>query len=178
MYGGISGLFWLAFFWSLRTLNTSLDASIWDSSVAYSLFSSMCHFLSVLFGFFGGYLLEFFILFAYYPSIGCGVSEDFFPICSLLICLIDYVFCLTEFSSFMRSHLLSVFDIRAWGIGVLFRKFPLVPISSRLFLIFPSIRFSVYGFILRSLIHLDLRFLQDDSYGTIFTFLHTDSQLD
>jgi hypothetical protein len=31
---------------------------------------------------------------------------------------------------------------------------------------------------LRSLIHLDLSFIQDDKYGSIFILLHTVSQLD
>jgi hypothetical protein len=53
-----------------------------------------------------------------------------------------------------------------------------VPVSSRLFSTFSSIRFSVSGFMLRSLIHLDLSFVQGDEYGSIFIFLHTDSQLD
>jgi hypothetical protein len=50
--------------------------------------------------------------------------------------------------------------------------------SSGLFPIFSSIRFSVSGFMLRSLIYLDLNFVQDDKSGSIFIFLHTDSQLD
>jgi hypothetical protein len=31
---------------------------------------------------------------------------------------------------------------------------------------------------LRSLIHLDMSFVQGDKYGPIFIFLHTDNQLD
>jgi hypothetical protein len=38
-------------------------------------------------------------------------------------------------------------------------------------------KFSVSGFMLRSLIHLDFSFVQGDKYGYIF-ILHTDSQLD
>ena len=86
-------------------------------------------------------------------------------------------FALQKLSSFMRSHL-SILYLRAWAIGVLFRKFPPVPMSSRLFPTFSSIRFSVSGFMLRSLIHLDLSFVQGDKYGSIFILLHTDSQLD
>jgi hypothetical protein len=37
---------------------------------------------------------------------------------------------------------------------------------------------SVSAFMLRSLIHLDLRFVQDNKYGSIFIFLHTDCHLD
>ena len=91
----------------------------------------------------------------------------------MLICLID--FALQKLSSFVRSHL-SILDLRAWAIGVLFRIFPLVPMSWSFFPTFSSIRFSVSGFMLRSLIHLDLSFVQGDKYGSII--LHTDSQLD
>jgi hypothetical protein len=44
------------------------------------------------------------------------------------------------------------------AIEVLFRKFHPVPMKSRLFPTFPSIKFSVSGFMLRSLIQLDLIF--------------------
>jgi hypothetical protein len=45
-------------------------------------------------------------------------------------------------------------------IGVLFRIFPPVLMSSRLFTTSCSIKFSRSGYILRSLIHLDLSFMQ------------------
>ena len=41
-----------------------------------------------------------------------------------------------------------------------------------------SSRFSVSSFMLKSLIHLDLSFVQGDKYGSICTFLHADIQLD
>jgi hypothetical protein len=56
-------------------------------------------------------------------------------------------------------------------------KFHPVPMSSQ-FHTFSSIIFSVSGFMLRSLVHLDLSFVQSDNYGSIFIFLHTASQLD
>ena len=40
-----------------------------------------------------------------------------------------------------------------------------------------SIRFNVAGFMLRSLIHLDLSFVHGDRYGSIFILLHVDIQL-
>ena len=55
---------------------------------------------------------------------------------------------------------------------------PPVPMSSRLFPIFSSRRFSVCVFMLRLLIHLDVSFVQGDKYGSIFILLHTDCQLD
>jgi hypothetical protein len=57
------------------------------------------------------------------------------------------------------------------------RNFSPVPMSLRLFPTFSSIRLSVSGFMLRSLIHLHLSFVQGDKYGSIFIFLHTDCQL-
>jgi hypothetical protein len=59
----------------------------------------------------------------------------------------------------MRPHL-SIIDLRACATGVVFRKFTPIPMSSSLFLIFSSIRFKVSAFRLRSLIHLDLSFVQ------------------
>jgi hypothetical protein len=111
------------------------------------------------------------------PSIGCGVSEDFSPIYRLPICLIDYVLCLTEPFQFHRSHLL-ILDLKSWAIGVLFKKIPPMPMRSRLITTFSFMRFSVSGFMLKSLIHLDLSFVQGDKYGSIYVLLHTDSQLD
>jgi hypothetical protein len=57
-------------------------------------------------------------------------------------------------------------------------KFPPVPMSSMFFPTFSSIRFTVSGFMLRSLIHLDLSFVQGDKYWSIFILQYTDSQLD
>jgi hypothetical protein len=54
------------------------------------------------------------------------------------------VFCaLLKMFSFMRSHLLTV-DLSACAIGILFSKLSPVPMHSRLFRTFSSIRFSVY----------------------------------
>ena len=55
--------------------------------------------------------------------------------------------------NFMRSHL-SIFDLTAQAIAVLFRKVSPVPKSSKLFPTFSSISFSVSGFMWRSLIYL------------------------
>jgi hypothetical protein len=86
-------------------------------------------------------------------------------------------FALQKLSSFMSSCL-SILDIRAWAIGVLFRKFPPMPWVWGSFPLYLLLDFSVSGFMLRSLTHLDLSFVQGDKYGSIFIFLHTDYQLD
>jgi hypothetical protein len=60
---------------------------------------------------------------------------------------------LQKLCNFMRSHLL-ILDLTAQAIAVLFSNF-----SPVLFPTFYFINFSVSGFMWRSLIHLDLRFL-------------------
>ena len=51
-----------------------------------------------------------------------------------------------------------------------------VPVSSRLFSTFSSIRFTVSGFILRSLIHLELSCMQGDNMGLFgFFYMQTSS---
>jgi hypothetical protein len=48
---------------------------------------------------------------------------------------------------------------------------------ARLYLSFSSIRFSMPGLTLRSLIHLDLSFVWGDKYGSTCILLHADIQL-
>jgi hypothetical protein len=85
-------------------------------------------------------------------------------------------FALQKLFSSMRSHLLIV-DLSAYANGVLFRKSFPVPMSSRLFLIFSSIRFffsflsDISGFMLRSLVHLELSFVQVISMD-LFAFFY------
>jgi hypothetical protein len=91
--------------------------------------------------------------------------------------LLAIYFAWQKLSSFMRFDLLIV-DIKTWAIGVLFKKFHPVPMSSRLCHTFSSIRLNVTGFVLRSLIHLELSFVQGDNYEYIFILLNTDSHFD
>ena len=76
----------------------------------------------------------------------------------------------------MRSHL-SILNLTAQAIAVLFRNFSLVPISSRLSPTFSSRSFIVYGFMWSSLIHLDLTLVQGDKHGSIHILLHDNHQL-
>lgn len=82
-----------------------------------------------------------------------------------------------EPTSFMMFHL-SIVDLSACAISVLFRKLSPVPMPSRLFPTSPSIWFSVSGFMVRPLIHLGLHFLQDNRYGSVWIILHTCIQSD
>ena len=76
----------------------------------------------------------------------------------------------------MRSHL-SILDLTAQAIAVLFRNFSPVPMSSRLFPTFSSISFTVSGFMWSSLIHLDLTLVQGDKNGSIHILLYYNRQL-
>jgi hypothetical protein len=76
----------------------------------------------------------------------------------------------------MRFYL-PILDLTAKVIANPFRCISPVPISSRLFPTFSSIRFSVSGFLLCSLIHVDLIFVQVDKNGSIPLHLHDKCQL-
>ena len=65
---------------------------------------------------------------------------------------------------FMKSQ--SSIDLKARATGVLFRKLFPIPMCSRIFPTFSSLIFSLLGFLLGSLIHLDLNFVQGDKYGS------------
>jgi hypothetical protein len=75
--------------------------------------------------------------------------------------------------SFMRSHV-DLSDLLVFCLGSCFLWQCIQIYSPTSF----SIRFSVSGFMLRSLIHLYLNVIQGDRYGTICILLHTDIQLD
>ena len=77
----------------------------------------------------------------------------------------------------MRFHS-SIVDLRTWFTGLLYGKFSLVPMHSRLFATFSCIKLYISGFILRSLIHMDLTFVPGNRYGSICILLHVDIQLD
>jgi hypothetical protein len=78
-----------------------------------------------------------------------------------LFVLLTVSFALHKLCNFMRSHL-SILDLAAQAIAVLFRNFPLLPISSRHFPTLSSISFSVSGFMWNSLIHSDFPLVQGD----------------
>ena len=85
-------------------------------------------------------------------------------------------FALQKLFSFRKSHLL-IFSLSVCATRVIFRKWYPVPIFPSVLPTFSSMRFSVAGFMLRSLIHLDLSFVHGDRYGSIFILLHVDIQL-
>lgn len=62
--------------------------------------------------------------------------------------------------------------------GVLFRKLSPGLMCSRVFPTYSSIRFSVLGFMFRSLVHLNLSFVQTDRCGSFHILLHAAAQFD
>ena len=105
---------------------------------------------------------EFFINFGHESSIGYGVGKIVFQSVNCHFVLLMVSFALQNLCSFIKSHLLIV------GLGdcandVLFRKLYVVPMCSRLFSTSSSIRFSVFGFMLRYFIHVELSFMHSDS---------------
>jgi hypothetical protein len=72
---------------------------------------------------------------------------------------------------------LSILDLTAHAIAILFRNFSPVPISSRLFPTLSPISFSVSGFMWSSLIHLDLTLVKGVRNGSIHILLHDNWQL-
>jgi hypothetical protein len=93
-----------------------------------------------------------------------------------LFVLLKVSFALQKLCNFMMSYL-SILDLTAQAIAVLFRNFSPVLLSLRLFPTFSSINFSVFGFMWNSLIHLDLSFVQGHKNGLICIFLHDNCQL-
>ena len=84
---------------------------------------------------------------------------------------------LQKLCNLIKSHLL-IFDLRAWAIGVLFRKFSPEPMCSKVFPTFSFNSFSVSCLMWRYLFHFHLIFEQGDKKGSIFILLHAECQLD
>ena len=97
-------------------------------------------------------------------------DEGFVKICQSkgsLFVLLTVSFALQKLLSFSRSHLFIV-SLIVCAAGVIFRKCSPVSMSSSVLPTFSSIRFSVAGFMMRSLFHLDLSFVIDMGLFSFF----------
>jgi hypothetical protein len=110
------------------------------------------------------------------PLLDLGLVKIFSQSVGGFFVLLTVSFALHELCNFMRFHLL-ILDLTVQAIGVLFRNFSPLSVCSRLFPTFSSISFSVSCFMWRSLIHLDLSFVQGDKNGSIRILLHDNRQL-
>jgi hypothetical protein len=141
-----------------------------------SLFSTVPCFSIGLFCFLEPNLLSYLYILDLSPLSDLGLVKIFSQSVGCLLVLLTVSFDLQKLCNFMRSYL-SILELTAQAIGVLFRNLSPVPISLKLFPTFSSIRFSVSGFIWSSLIHMDLIFVQGEENGSIRILLHENCQL-
>jgi hypothetical protein len=142
------------------------------------LFSSEPHFLmgSDFFDFLESTFLRSLYILDISPLCDLGLLKILSQSVGGLFVLLTVSFALQKLCNFMRCHL-SILDLTAQAIAVLFRNFfPCVHIF-KAFPTFFSISFSVSGFMWSSLIHLDLTLVQGDKNRSIRILLHDNRQL-
>ena len=143
---------------------------ILDSSVESSLFRSIPHFFIGLYVLLMSNFLSSFFILGISPLSSVGLVKIFSFSVGCHFVLLTVTFDLQKFLSFRRSHLLIV-SLIVCATGAIFRKWSPVSMRSNVFPTFSFMRFSMVGFMLRSLIHLDLSFVYDDRYGS-FSFFY------
>jgi hypothetical protein len=154
--------------WNLRVVLICISLMIKDveyffrcfsafrySSVENSLFSSVPHYLIVLFDFLESIFLSSLYILDISPLSDLGLVKILSHSVGDLLVLLTVSFALQKLCNFMRSHL-SILNLTAQTIGVLFRLscahiFEASPPHT-----FSSISISVSDFMWSSLIHLDL----------------------
>ena len=151
-------------------------SAILYSSVESSMFRSVLHYFIGLFVLLMTSFLSSLYILEIRPLSDVGLMKIFFHSVGCRLILLTMSFALLNLFSYMRSHLLNV-SLTVFATGVIFRKWSLVPMQSSVLLTFSSIMLSVAGFMLRSLILLDLSFVHNDKYEYIFNLLHVDIQL-
>jgi hypothetical protein len=109
------------------------------------------------------------------PLSDVGLVKIFFHFFGCLFVLLTVSFALQKLCC-MRAHL-SIPDLTAEAIGVLFRNFFPGSIYSRFSPTFSSTSVSISGFLLKSFIHLDLNFVQGNKNGSICILLQANWQL-
>jgi len=139
-------------------------SAIQYSSVENSLLNSAAHLLIGLFDSLeSNFLNSLYILDISHLS-DVGLVKIFSQSFGCCFVLMTMSFALQKLCNFMRYNL-SVIDLRAEAIGVLFRKISPVPMYSWIFSTISSFSFNLSGFMCRSLIHLDLSFVWGNKNG-------------
>ena len=110
-------------------------------------------------------------------SVRLGLLKIFSHSVGCRFVLLTVSFALQKLLSFRRRSYLLIIALSVCATGVIFSKWSPVPMHSRPLPTLPSIGFSVTGFMLRSLIHLDLSFVGGNRYGSICILLHVNIQL-
>ena len=151
-------------------------SAILDSSVESSLVRSVLYFFIGLFVLVMTIFLSSLYILEIRPFSDVGLVKIFSHSVGCHFVLLTMSFALQKLFSFRWSYLLIV-SLSVCATGVIFRKWSPVPVCSSVLPTFSSVRFSVAGFMLRSLIHLDLSFVHGDRCASIFILLHIDIQL-
>ena len=107
------------------------------------------------------------------PLFVVGLVKIFSHSVGCCFVLLTMSFALQKVLSPKRSQLL-IDSLSVCATGAMFRKWFPVPMHSSALPTFSSVRFSVVGFMLRSLIHLHLSFVHGEKYGSIFILLQVD----
>ena len=104
------------------------------------------------------------------PLSNVGLVKIFSHSVGCCFVLLTVSFALQKLFSFRRSHLLIV-SLSVCAAGIIFRKWSPVPMHSSILLTFSSMRFSVAGFMLRSLIYYVLCMVIDKGLFSFFNML-------
>ena len=97
-----------------------------------------------------------------------------FSFSRLSFCLVDHVLCFTEGFHFQEVPFIYCFSLSVCATGLIFRKWSPVPVHSSVLLFYEV---QCGWFYVEVLIHLDLRFVHGNRYGSLFILLHVDIQL-
>ena len=116
-------------------------SAILDSSIESSLFRSVLHFVNWILCSLDDSFLSFFVYCGDQTSVWCGVSEDLFPLCRPLFCLVGHVLCFTEAFHCQEVSCIHFVSLSVCATGVIFRKRSPVPMHSSAFDILISIIF-------------------------------------
>jgi hypothetical protein len=170
--------------WNLRVVLICISLMIKDvehffrcfsairySSAENSLCSSVPHFFDGLFDFLESTFLSSLHILDISPLSDLRLVKVLSKTVGGFFVLLTLSFALHKLGNFVRSHL-SILNLIAQAVAVLFRNFSPVPISSRFFPTFSSISFSVFDFMWSSLIHLDLTLVKGDKNVSIRILLH------
>ena len=110
------------------------------------------------------------------PLSNVGLMKIFSHSVVCCFVLLTTSFASQKLLSFKKSHLL-IASLSVCATGVIFRKWSPVPMFSSVLPNFSSMRFSVVGFMCKSLIYLDLSFVHGDRCGPIFILLYIVTRL-
>ena len=150
-------------------------SALWYSSVE-NPFLVLYHIFNGLFEFLESIFLRFLFILDISSTIWFRTGKNPFPICWWPFFSIDSIFCRTEALQFYLVPFL-ILDLKHKPLLFSSGIFPLCPYLWGFSTLSPSINFSVSACMWRSLIHLDLSFVQGDKNGSVLILRHDNCQL-